>query len=330
MNVFARSCSIGMDLETERIMKVLIGYDGSDSARAAIQGLHRAGLPPDAEVLVLSAADEWPPLPPSASAPLGGASSPQASSFGAKAQALAAESLAQAQTLAAEGGKLVKAQFPTWKVSQEAYPGSPSAALIQASSGMDLVVVGSHGRSALSGMLLGSVSQNVLTHAPCSVRISRQGGNAVSAPDTPVRIVLGIDGSTHSAMAASAIASRPWPPDTDVKIIAVMDMRFWTAMTNPKLFGWAWIGEGADSRSWADHAVRAVARELRSKGLVPIPLVEEGDPKKVLMEEARRWDADCIFLGARGHSRLERFLLGSISASVAARASSSVEVVRQG
>ena len=56
-------------------------------------------------------------------------------------------------------------------------------------------------------------------------------------------------------------------------------------------------------------------------------VVKEGDPKRVLIEEAEQWGADCIFVGARGLRRLERFLLGSVSTAVAARAHCSVEVV---
>ena len=51
---------------------------------------------------------------------------------------------------------------------------------------------------------------------------------------------------------------------------------------------------------------------------------------RVIIREAERWSADCIFVGAKGQSAIERFLLGSVSASVAARAPCSVEVVRQG
>jgi nucleotide-binding universal stress UspA family protein len=48
----------------------------------------------------------------------------------------------------------------------------------------------------------------------------------------------------------------------------------------------------------------------------------------VLLNEAEAWHADCVFLGAKGISRIERFLLGSVSSSVAARAHCSVEVIR--
>jgi nucleotide-binding universal stress UspA family protein len=44
------------------IMKILIGYDGSDCAEAALDDLRRAGLPETAEAHILSVAEVW--LPP--------------------------------------------------------------------------------------------------------------------------------------------------------------------------------------------------------------------------------------------------------------------------
>ena len=49
-----------------KMMKILIAYDGSNCADAALEDLRRAGLPPEAEVVVLSVADVWLP-PPSTS-----------------------------------------------------------------------------------------------------------------------------------------------------------------------------------------------------------------------------------------------------------------------
>ena len=329
-------------------MKVLIGYDGSDSAQVAIHGLRRAGLPPDVECRIVSAADVWPGLPKSVDEPADATADSLKPPIVRKAEALAADSRADAQILATEGAALVKTAFPGWKVTSEATLGSPSQALIEPSQGKpDLLVVGSQGRSALGRLVLGSVSQNVLTHATCSVRISRalnQSATSANAParispsankaalgiDAPVRIILGVDGSTHSALAVSAVASRAWPAGTEVTVIAVLDLQFWSMLADPSSSAWAWVDEGnKDGRAWATRSVEAVAGELRSAGLAAIPLVVEGDPKRVLVEEAEQRGADCIFVGAKGHSALDKFLLGSVSATVSARALCSVEVVRQ-
>ena len=74
--------------------------------------------------------------------------------------------------------------------------------------------------------------------------------------------------------------------------------------------------------------LEAMAAPLRTRGLTVSSVIREGDPKHVLLDEAEHWGADCLFVGARGLSRVERFLLGSVSAAVAARAHCSVEVVR--
>jgi nucleotide-binding universal stress UspA family protein len=80
---------------------------------------------------------------------------------------------------------------------------------------------------------------------------------------------------------------------------------------------------------WAKRLVEAAAQELRQAELIVSPVVREGDPKRALIDEAEGWGADAIFVGSVGfNNRLERFLLGSVSAAVVARAHCSVEVVR--
>jgi len=54
-----------------------------------------------------------------------------------------------------------------------AIEGPPASALVEAAIGADLLVVGARGLGAFRGMLLGSVSQHCVTHAPCSVLVVR-------------------------------------------------------------------------------------------------------------------------------------------------------------
>ncbi|MEH1058794.1 universal stress protein [Micromonospora sp. CPCC 206171] len=64
--------------------------------------------------------------------------------------------------------------FPDVDVDIEVAPGNPAAALVEASRVAQLVVVGSRGLGGLRGMLLGSVSQQLLQHSSCPVVVARE------------------------------------------------------------------------------------------------------------------------------------------------------------
>jgi nucleotide-binding universal stress UspA family protein len=69
--------------------------------------------------------------------------------------------------------------------------------------------------------------------------------------------------------------------------------------------------------------------ELNAIDLKTSILTEKGDPKKVLLEKARKWNADSISVGTRDFkSGFERFRLGSVSTAVVTNAHCSDEIVR--
>src|SRR5690606_26422884 len=88
--------------------------------------------------------------------------------------------------------------------------------------------------------------------------------------------------------------------------------------------------QGGAAREWErmERVADDAGRKLRDAGLLVDTVVREGAPVPLLLDGAEELGADCIFLGARGHRFMERFLLGSVSAAVAARAGCSVEVIR--
>ncbi len=316
-------------------MRILIGYDGSDCADAAVYDLRRAGLPADVEAMVFTAVDLTPHLPPSCYQPADPATEAAEPQIIRNARLLARAAIREAKATAERGVERVRAEFPDWKVHADTTPDyAPYRALVVKAEKWrpDLVVVGSHGRSAAGRALLGSVSTKVLSHAHCSVRIARFREDAGRVAGDPVRLVLGVDGSADSAAAASAVADRVWPQGTEVRVVTALDRRLSMALAfAPPPPVWApGIKQDWDDRTRARHIVEEVAKELRRGGLIATAVVGDGEPKQVLLREAEQFAADCVFVGAQGHSALDRFLLGSVSAAVATRASCSVEVVRQG
>jgi nucleotide-binding universal stress UspA family protein len=236
----------------------------------------------------------------------------------------------EAQALADRAAARLRTNFPGWKVEAEGTYGSPAWELIMRADKWkpDLIAVGSHGRSAIGRFVLGSISQRVLNEAKCSVRVAR---GRVEEPESPVRIIVGVDGSEASAAAIKAVAARKWPPRSEARIILVNDPlspTFLGSLIPP-------VAETVEDvnqaeRNWAAGVLESSAKELRQAELRVSTELLEGNPKSELVRAAENWPADCIFVGSIGFSnRFERFVLGSVSATVAAHAHCSVEVVRQ-
>lgn len=310
----------------DKRMKILIAYDGSECADMALEDLRRAGLPREAEALVLSVADVF--LPP----PVTEADEtfPFQVPVGVKrAHAHAAHQLAHARCFAERAATRVERLFPSWRVSHEATADSPAWAIIMKTDEWQprLVVVGAHGHNVLGGrVILGSVSQRVLYEARASVRVARF---APKATDKPLRLVIGLDGSPDATLAAEAVAARAWPKGSEARLITVLDtvMCVTADPTKPAIVKWIEADEEQDW-AWVRGIFEPVAERLRLAGLTSTVELRRGNPKHVLVEEAETWGADAIFVGAKGVRGIDRLLLGSVSATVAARAQCSVEVVR--
>lgn len=68
---------------------------------------------------------------------------------------------------------------------------------------------------------------------------------------------------------------------------------------------------------------------MRAIGLRVSVAIEKGEPQRILIEEAQKWDADSISVGSRGLDRPdERAGLGGVSTGLVTNATCTVEVVR--
>jgi nucleotide-binding universal stress UspA family protein len=223
---------------------------------------------------------------------------------------------AEAQKLVKHAAEHLQTAFPSWRVQSEALPGFAHWGILEKSRDWkpDLIVVGSHGRNLIGRFMLGSSSLKILSEAECSVRIARNSTARTSDDDSPQRIVVGIDGSQDSVLAVEMISRRQWRQDSAVRLVTAIEPVMTPYLEDD-------LHQAEDLRAFA-------ADKLEAAGLHVSTVVRTGDAKRILVEEAEKWGADAIFLGAKGHNFVERVLLGSVSYAVSARAHCSVEVVR--
>jgi nucleotide-binding universal stress UspA family protein len=193
----------------------------------------------------------------------------------------------------------------------------------------DLIMVGSHHRS-LDRFLLGSVAHAILHSAACSVEIVRP----TPPPSATTKLLLATDGSDCSAYAVDFLASRPWPAGTQIRILSVIPF---VAASFPS-FASAFITTAPEfldeicrqAQSRARKAVADAQATLEGNGLkvCTCEATPEGEPRAVILDDAKSWGADLIVLGSHGRHGVERILLGGVSEAVASHANCSVEVVR--
>ena len=194
--------------------------------------------------------------------------------------------------------------------------------------GADLVVVGSHGHSAIARFLIGSVAQALIREAPCSVEVVRNTIYDKPPDGRAMKILLATDGSEFSLAAARAIAERRWPEGTTVRSLGVAEF------VTPAIEPWY-----VDTRMMESHreeattrardAVLAAEKTLGASELKVSGSVVTGLPKAAIVDEAKEWGADLIVVGSQGLRGITRLLIGSVAEAVAVHAHCSVEVVRE-
>ena len=220
--------------------------------------------------------------------------------------------------------------FPSWDVASHATFGSPAWEILDTArqERTELIIVGSHGRSFVGRFVLGSVSQKVLNEAPCSVRVAR---GRVETDAGPQRILIAFDGSKGAFDAVASVASRYWSDGADVRLVFACG----TGNASARFVERCADQPAADAPACGGTFIKEAADkaiDVLEKARLRVSFsCTDGNARSALLEEAERWSADSIFVGANaGTGGLREFVLGSTAAAIAARASCSVEVVRPG
>lgn len=185
------------------------------------------------------------------------------------------------------------------------------------SSGAELVVVGTHGRQALSHVLFGSVAERLVQTCPVSV---------LTVPHTararwPFRTIVCATDFSESSRAALAAALSVLPEaEPELHVVHVLE--------DASFLGQFDHAVAQQLTEDLRHALDAEVEHFAPHAKQIMRHVRAGIVYDQILAEAQRADADLVVLGATGHTGVERAALGSVTARVARGCPVPVLVVR--
>jgi nucleotide-binding universal stress UspA family protein len=183
----------------------------------------------------------------------------------------------------------------------------------------DLCVIGTHGRSGLARVLLGSVAGNVVRHAPCSVLAVRPDGG-----ETSFRHVLVPTDFSTSAEYALELAATLVEPAGALTLLHVIELPVAYSGELPT----AELARDLDRRA-ADALAKDIARSQAATRATVHARSQIGYPGAQtlrVLEDDRT--IDLVVMGSHGRTGIARALLGSVAEKIVRHARCPVLVAR--
>lgn len=292
-------------------MNILFAVDGSKFSQAAIEQALAMKCPAGTELKVVTVVDFSEPFP--------------------AVEGVKESEIEAARKLVADTVQKLKESHPGAEVTGEVLDGYPVDEILDESRDWPahLIVLGSHGRTPLAELLLGSVSRAVLLHASCAVRIVRN--NQAKNADAGQNILLALNDSEHSRHLVDHALSLPWPEGTKFRCLHVVHELTVDALLDPDTGFATTLARHYDEqlfteKQWVHDYADGINEAFGAK--VAEAEVVLGDPREKLLEISEQWPADLIMLDSHGRRGLEKLVLGSVSEAVATHAKCAVEVTR--
>ncbi|MEO8339810.1 MAG: universal stress protein [Nitrospirota bacterium] len=185
----------------------------------------------------------------------------------------------------------------------------------------DLILIGSHGLSDIRGFLLGSISRQVSSIAPCSVFVVKQ-----PLPQL-TRVTLAVDDSKHSRVAARFLRSRILPESATTTILSSAERPVTDLAV--RYLSKAQVAEL--ERPVVERATKLVAtlrEDFLKEGFAVVTDVQMDHVIDTIVTQVGATHADLLVIGSRDLNESERRYLGSVSESLLRHAPCSVLIVR--
>jgi len=185
---------------------------------------------------------------------------------------------------------------------------------------VDLIVLGTEGRTGMKRLLLGSVAEKVVRHAPCSV-LAVRGKNGTSRFH---HILCPVDFSPSTRAAVDQAARLAEPGGLGITLIHVLEIP-------SRISGAPDFAEPIEAVDRAATAhLEKLAAELRARTKVPVATrIRVGSPgAQVLSLLDAEPTYDLVVVGSHGRTGLARALLGSVAERIVRHAGCPVFVAR--
>ncbi len=208
---------------------------------------------------------------------------------------------------------------PELAITWEESAFGPAPTLVEASESAATVVVGARGLSAARGVLVGSVSLQVATHAHCPVVVVHE--MPTPAPGAPV--VVGVDGSAVSANAISYAFEQASSRGVGLTVVHA----WWLENVEGAAASAIWT---VDWQQFAQEEQALVAESLAGwRNKYPDVDVRRHSVRGLPVEAlVRQSESAClVVVGTRGRGGFAGLLLGSVSQGVLHRSQCPVAIV---
>jgi nucleotide-binding universal stress UspA family protein len=201
------------------------------------------------------------------------------------------------------------------------YPWQEIVEVLRAEPAFDLVVMGTVGRTGFSRVLLGSVAERVLRHAPCPVLVTRKRAEVLAFRN----VLCPVDLSEDSHHAIDLAAKLVEPGGSGITLLH--------AIERPVTYSgdWPMKDYAEDLDRQADRRLEQWATALRAKVSVPVVWRSQvGDPGVLTLTALADEPAfELVVTGSRGKTGLRRALLGSVAEKIVRHAPCPVLVARR-
>ncbi|EEW51288.1 universal stress family protein [Corynebacterium efficiens YS-314] len=232
-------------------------------------------------------------------------------------QAEALEKIDEARAIAHEVA-------PDIKIGHTIAEGSPIDMLLEMSKSVTMIVMGSRGLGGLSGMVMGSVSGAVVSHAHCPVVVVRE-DSSVNEDNKYGPVVVGVDGSEVSQRATEVAFAEA--SARGAELIAVhtwMDMQVQASLAGLAAAQQQWDEVEREQTELLTERIQPLADQYPD---VPVKKVITRDrPVRALAEASE--GAQLLVVGSHGRGGFKGMLLGSTSRALLQSAPCPMMVVR--